>query len=100
MEEFFKGYVYAPYLMETTTEIISGRELGLLKIAKEKHKAINREGKITSILEDTDFEEIKIEDITEYKEYLKSGFSPSKSIKNRYQTINIITGYKPLIYGK
>lgn len=80
------GIVYAPYIMQETTASISSP---LLEAAQQKVKAINRDRKIDSILEDTEFIPIKLEDTEEYKKFADTWFKPINSIKYRYATCHI-----------
>jgi hypothetical protein len=75
------GIVYAPYIVMETTGII---ESDLLKKAEKKVKAFNRERKIDSILEDTEYIPMDIKETEEYKEFENKYMKPIKGIKSRY----------------
>lgn len=78
--------IYAPYIMQETTASISSP---LLEAAKQKVKAINRDRKIDSILEDTEFIPMKLEDTEEYKKFADKWFKPVDGIKYRYATCQV-----------
>ncbi len=67
-----------PIAMKVAASTIADGDSKLLEIAKNKVIAINRDRKIDSILFDDPYEELKIEDTEEYKEYLNSGLIPVK----------------------
>jgi len=75
------GIVYAPYIPIHSTVII---ESDLLKKAEKKVKAFNRERKIDSILEDTEYIPMDIEETEEYEEFKNKYMTPIKGIKSRY----------------
>lgn len=75
------GIVYAPYITMEKTGII---ESDLLKKAEKKVKAFNRERKIDSILEDTEYIPMDIKETEEYKEFENKYMKPIKGIKSRY----------------
>lgn len=80
------GLIYVPYVIQETTASISSP---LLEAAKQKVKAINRDRKIDSILEDTEFIPMKLEDTEEYKKFSQTRFQPVKNISARYATCHI-----------
>jgi len=61
-----------PIVRKVAASTIADGDSKLLEIAKNKVIAINRDRKIDSILFDDPYEELKIEDTEEYKEYLNS----------------------------
>jgi molybdopterin-guanine dinucleotide biosynthesis protein A len=83
--EIEPGLIYVPYVIQHTTASISDP---LLEAAQQKVKAINRDRKIDSILKDTEFIPIKLEDTEEYKKFSQTWFQPTK-ISARYATCHI-----------
>jgi hypothetical protein len=75
------GIVFAPYIPMQSTGII---ESDLLKKAEKKVRAFNRERKIDSILEDTEYIPMDIKETDEYKEFEEKYMKPIKGIKSRY----------------
>lgn len=80
------GYVYVPYIIQTTTSSISSP---LLEDAKQKVIAVNRDRKIDSILEDKDYKEYTLEETEEYKKFSETWFKPIKNISARYAICHI-----------
>jgi len=66
-----------PIAKKIAASSIGNCDPALLEITKNKVIAENRDRKIDSILFDDPYEELKIEDTEEYKEYLKSSYITS-----------------------
>ena len=67
-----------PMAMRIAAQTISSGEPELLKAAKSKVKAVNREKQIDSIINESDDKivPLRIEETEEYKEYVSSGLVP------------------------
>ena len=67
-----------PMAMKVAAQTISSGDPELLKAAKSKVKAVNREKQIDSILNDSDDKivPLRIEETEEYKDYISSGLVP------------------------
>ena len=75
------GIVFAPYIPIQTVGII---ESDLFKKAEKKVKAFNRERKIDSIIDDTEYTPMDIKETEEYKECESRYMKPIEGIKSRY----------------
>lgn len=75
------GIIWAPYIMTQGVSIISDNS------EKIKNEVIqeNRDRAIDSLLEDKEYQPMRIEDHPDY-----NGFSSKKVLKSRYSVINII----------